>query len=206
MKEPRAKQLVEAMTPVAYHEAGHAIVAHYLGKVIALITLDWERKRGSTSMSWPDGDGRAHIHDELLIALAGEIAERRYIFANYPQNKAANLCSAYAQANTDDRQKTILYLRELDEAAEPFSPDLKARLELAREESTSVVDDQWEQIVALADELLRDSSLGGDRLVSICGAHTRAGTDSPGGELRGIGNEDHAAQQGHAPGGASRRG
>lgn len=70
---------------VAYHEAGHALLAERLGGRVLLVTIcpcedDGPRRHGETRIAWPrtPGDERRQALRELQVALAGPVAEMIY--------------------------------------------------------------------------------------------------------------------------------
>jgi hypothetical protein len=56
---------------VAYHEAGHALIAHRLGRKVRRVVVGHARDSGQTDIV-PTWD----LHDAAMIFLAGEVAER----------------------------------------------------------------------------------------------------------------------------------
>lgn len=74
-------------TTVAYHEAGHAVVAHQLGGSVAEVSIeagddaddtDGDAPQGRTTVHWPGGERRERARWVGLAALGGPLAEARH--------------------------------------------------------------------------------------------------------------------------------
>lgn len=64
----------------AYHEAGHALVAHLLGGEVVQVTLEDEDGdlQGKTTVAWRVADANERARRHGLAALAGPLAETRH--------------------------------------------------------------------------------------------------------------------------------
>lgn len=64
----------------AYHEAGHACLAHLLGGEVVLVTIECEEDEqlGRTTVEWPPTDKAEQRRRSALVALAGPMAEARW--------------------------------------------------------------------------------------------------------------------------------
>ncbi len=67
----------QELTSAAYHEAGHALVAHLLGGELVEVTLESEQDEhdGRTSVAWRGFDAHELARRTALVALAGPVAE-----------------------------------------------------------------------------------------------------------------------------------
>lgn len=70
----------------AWHEAGHAVVAHALGARIVCLTLEAEEEdfQGRATVEWPAASPRDHAARSAQVALAGPIAELIHFGAGAP--------------------------------------------------------------------------------------------------------------------------
>ena len=61
----------------AWHEAGHAVIAHCLGGEVRLVTLETELEghEGHTEVAWHDMAGADPDRRSASVALAGPLAE-----------------------------------------------------------------------------------------------------------------------------------
>ena len=64
----------------AYHEAGHAFIAHRLGGHVVAVTIEDEygALMGRTTVQWRGLDARGRRRCSALVALAGPVAEARW--------------------------------------------------------------------------------------------------------------------------------
>lgn len=64
----------------AYHEAGHAFLAHRLGGRVVAVTIEDEdgALMGRTTVHWGDLDAPERRRCSALVALAGPVAEARW--------------------------------------------------------------------------------------------------------------------------------
>lgn len=149
---------------VAYHEAGHALMALILGGEVQLVTIepdhdDGPQRQGDTQVLWRrtriterDFAGRA-----VQVSLAGPVAEMIYSGDPYHPALVSEWAADWREAwnsaavlHAGDRQR-LAYL-------EQTSIQLYRRLKQ---------DDHWAAVAALADHLLAHESLEGDEVVEI---------------------------------------
>jgi ATP-dependent Zn protease len=149
---------------VAYHEAGHALMALILGGEVQLVTIepdhdDGPQRQGDTQVLWRRTrmSERDFAVRAVQVSLAGPVAEM--IYAGDPYHPAlvsawaADWRAAWSSAavlHAGDRQR-LVYL-------EQTSIQLYRRLKQ---------DDHWAAVAALADHLLAHESLEGDEVVEI---------------------------------------
>lgn len=132
----------------AYHEAGHAVVALALGRVVHKVTaLPNHERLGECRF----GKGRAKPTDdwlecEILIALGGMAAEARFTGAY-----------ATAEAKEDLRFVRRLALeRKSDRAVERYEQRMLAKVEY-------MLDDEgaWRAVELIAAELMKHGTISG---------------------------------------------
>ena len=134
---------------VAYHEAGHAVVAHVLGGRIEDMTLDSIEYEGGVQRGltryWLDGKPLEKFEKELQTAPAGWIATK--IAFN----------STFGRAD-DSRAVTRL----LDEYGRGWTPELKREWrKRGLAGALAILDTRWHAVGALASALLERRTLSG---------------------------------------------
>ncbi len=149
---------------VAYHEAGHAFTAVYLGAEVRYITLEPHRDDG------PRRDGEAQIawrcsrmtpkefHNKLvLVALGGPAAEA--IYSDEPLTPAA--ASAW-QGDWDEAWQVAAEIHALERLRLAYlEAALQQLMALQRQ------DENWAAIAALADELLAHETLEAEQVTDV---------------------------------------
>lgn len=140
----------------AYHESGHAFLATYLGGRVRFITIEPDRdddveRHGEVRIAWrrQGVTEREHCEREVLVALAGPVAEMVY--------RGETPHPATVAEWSDDWDRAW-------KAAEPLIPDRRRRLAFLEEATRKVYevveqDEAWAAIAALADELLAHETL-----------------------------------------------
>lgn len=150
----------------AYHEAGHALLAVYVGARVNSVTIDPDRDDGpqryaDAQVEWPTGEltGR-ELHERIiLVALAGPVAEMIYTGNPYHPGLVAEWAVDWQLA--------------LKSAGQLFPTEQKqmAYLEQATVQLYRLLDrdDYWAALAAVADELLAHETLEGDDVEDIVG-------------------------------------
>lgn len=136
---------------LAYHEAGHAFTAVWLGGIVRYVSIapdrhDGPQREGEAQIAWRKSrmTAKEFQHKQVLVALGGPAAEM--IFRGEP------LHPGYVAEWAED-------WRDAWACAAPIFPDERKRLvfleDAARELYQSLrSDDLWQAIAALADALL----------------------------------------------------
>lgn len=156
MNDPAANQNASQaeieLTATAFHEAGHAVMAISLGRPVQKVTIAPGRmETGGTRLGACElrkGRGRASqdvIEDEVLILLAGMVAEARFTGRYCPHGATQDLRTVQrvleSRANTQ-RQLERLQRRLLEKTEHLLSDDahVAAIESIAREliEKTSI--------------------------------------------------------------------
>jgi ATP-dependent Zn protease len=151
---------------IAYHEAGHALMALLLGGEVKQVTIepdndDGPNRQGDTQVLWR----RSGISDKefarkaVQVSLAGPVAEMIYSGDPYHPGLVAEWAADW---------------REAWNSALPLHPDERQRLEYLEQASIHLYrllkeDDLWAALASLADHLLAHESLEGEQVEEIVG-------------------------------------
>ena len=151
---------------IAYHEAGHALMAFLLGGEVRLVTIepdndDGPDRQGDTQVLWR----RSGIADKefakkaVQVSLAGPVAEMIYSGDPYHPGLVAEWSADWLEAW---------------EAASLLHPGKQQRLEYLEQVSIRLYhrlkqDDMWAALAALADNLLAHETLEREQVEEIVG-------------------------------------
>ncbi len=149
---------------IAYHEAGHALMAVLLGGKVKQVTIepdddDGPDRQGDTQVLWR----RSGISDDefakiaVQVSLAGPVAEMIYSGDPYHPGLVAEWAADW---------------REAWEAATPLHPVGRQRLEYLEQVSIQLYhrlkqDDLWAALASLADNLLAHETLDCEQVDEI---------------------------------------
>jgi ATP-dependent Zn protease len=149
---------------IAYHEAGHALIAHLLGGKVKQVTIEPEdddgpEREGDTQVLWR----RSRISDDefakttVQVSLAGPVAEMIYSGNRYHPGLVAEWTADW---------------REAWEAAALLFPIERKRLEYLEQVSIQLYhrlkeDDLWAALASLADNLLAHETLDHEQVDEI---------------------------------------
>lgn len=155
---------VTVMEETAYHEAGYAFMAVFLGGQVESLTIDPDRddgpqRFGNAQVMWRRSgmSVKEYQNKQVLVALAGPITEAIY--------RGEPLHPGFVPEWADDWRRAW-------NAAELIMPDDRLRLvvleETARQlHQTLSRDEHWAAIAALADELLAHETLDAERIQEV---------------------------------------
>lgn len=140
---------------VAYHEAGHALVAHVLGGRVKQVTIepdndDGPERTGDTQIRWRNvTDEREFAQNVVQVCLAGPVAEMIYSGDPYHPGVVPEWAADWQDAW---------------DAARPLFPEERKRLQYLEEVSIALYhrmnrDDFWAALAAIADHLLAHETL-----------------------------------------------
>ena len=151
---------------IAYHEAGHALMAVLLGGKVKQVTIepdndDGPDRQGDTQVVWR----RAGTSDKefakiaVQVSLAGPVAEMIYSGDPYHPGLVAEWAADW---------------REAWDVAVPLYADERQRLEYLENVSIQLYhrlkeDELWAALAALADNLLAHETLEGEQVEEIVG-------------------------------------
>jgi ATP-dependent Zn protease len=151
---------------IAYHEAGHALVARLLGGKVEQVTIepdndDGPLRQGDTRVLWR----RAGLSDKecarkaVQVSLAGPVAEMIYSGDPYHPGLVAEWAADWGEAW---QATMVLY------------PDERQRLAFLERGSIQLYnrlkqDDHWAAVASLADHLLAHETLDGEQVEEIAG-------------------------------------
>lgn len=137
------------VTALAFHEAGHAIVARALGRWVTSVSIDPERGAGLVQCGrHPTLDLRRgrdsvrirrNIEREIVIAWAGPVAEELAV-------------------GRTDRSRWLGDARMIDRLVRRCEPTRRAQIDLGahlRERAAVLCREHWSDIEDLAGELMR---------------------------------------------------
>ena len=151
---------------IAYHEAGHALMAVLLGGKVKQVTIepdndDGPDRQGDTQVVWR----RAGLSDKefakiaVQVSLAGPVAEMIYSGDPYHPGLVAEWAADWREAwdvavalHVDERQR----LEYLENVSIQLYHQLKG-------------DELWAALAALADNLLAHETLEGEQVEEIVG-------------------------------------
>lgn len=148
----------------AYHEAGHAVAALILNAIPTKVTIEpgqdyqgmVERRSFAGKLDEygkPNARERLLIEKDVIILLAGEIAQRQY--------HARSVRSSHGRG---DRVAALYFLEHVThdpEALTHYSRFLARR-------ATLLIKRHWYQVEALAQALLVEGTINGKRVRLIC--------------------------------------
>lgn len=148
----------------AYHEAGHAFIALFVGARIHSMTIDpdWDdgpERFADVQIIWPTHrfSEKELREKEILVSLAGPVAEMIHSGEPYHPGTVAEWAQDWqmaweaAAAKFPDQQKRLAWL-------EQTSVELYRLLDR---------EDHWAAVAAIVDHLLAHETLEGDELEEI---------------------------------------
>jgi hypothetical protein len=151
---------------IAYHEAGHALMALLLGGEVRTVTIEPDRddgpdRQGDTQVLWRRAgtSDREFAKKAVQVSLAGPVAEMIYSGDPYHPGLVAEWAADW---------------REAWAAAAGLHPDERQRLAYLEQVSIRLYhqlkhDDAWAALAALADHLLAHETLEGEQVAEIVG-------------------------------------
>ena len=131
-------------TAVAYHEAGHVLVAHLLGGEVLITTVESDRDdhAGHTSVAWRDRSAEELARCSALVAMAGPVAEALW--------RGEDVYDADLSAWRADHDEVERALAALAEPAERASLRQRLLLEVATQLQDPAA---WQGLCCIADAL-----------------------------------------------------
>jgi len=154
----------------AYHEAGHAFMAIYVGARVRSLTTDPDRDDGpdryaDTQVEWPlDQFSQRELQEKaVMVALAGPVAEMIHTGEPYHPGFVAEWASDWKVAW---------------QAAALLIPDERPRLKYLEQTTVRLYrlldrEDHWAALAAIVDNLLAHETLEGEQVEDIVAAWLR---------------------------------
>jgi ATP-dependent Zn protease len=170
--------------PIAYHEAGHAVISLILlpdTKVEHVTVYPRENMLGFVSYKDDEEQGnmsRQDFLDRIAVALAGRAAQMKKYGASgcdtgagSDLSKATRLCHAAIAYFGMDSQVGALNVSSVEDTLRGHLTDLigervHAWMKEAEERTRSLVEEYWDQIDSLACRLMREKHVDGRHILS----------------------------------------
>jgi ATP-dependent Zn protease len=141
----------------AYHEAGHAVVAHALGvEVEGVSIVQYEGSMGHTTTPLPenadssDEEASADLEKHLITGVAGAASEEL-------------LTEELSELPGKDMAGVAKLLIGLEYTGAPVQADSEEALDKAK----SILHDNWGSVRALAEALLKHEELGREGVLAV---------------------------------------
>jgi hypothetical protein len=152
---------------VAYHEAGHAVIAHMLGCRVERVSIDEDS--GATLIKW-SGRGEQRTERQILSNLAGPYSQRRFAPRSHWRSRShAGFASGY---DLDNVTGLIFDWHGKGKVAKRYWAYMEARAE-------ALVDQHWLHIESLVKVLLKHGAVTGDSLRLLCVPRSSVGGSEP---------------------------
>ncbi len=176
----------EDRVATAYHEAGHAIVQSLLPDADPLhkVTIIPRGATGGATFSLPEKDrhgyGRKYIEATLRVLCGGRIAEEKKTKdTSSGASMDIKMATQYARAmvlewgmsdrvgfvnyaGSDQREMMLPDKEYSDETARVIDEEIRKIVDEAYDECTRLIDTHWDQLVAVAEALLKYETLSSD--------------------------------------------
>ena len=176
----------EDRVATAYHEAGHAVVQALLEDADPLhkVTIIPRGKSGGATFSLPEKDrygfGKKYLAATLQVLCGGRIAEQRKTGdASSGASMDIKMATQYARAmvlewgmsdrvgflNYAGENTREMYLPEKeysDQTARVIDEEVRRIVDAAYDDCNRLIDRHWDQVVAVAEALLRYETISAD--------------------------------------------
>ncbi|MBT6155264.1 MAG: hypothetical protein HOK71_11350 [Planctomycetaceae bacterium] len=148
----------------AYHEAGHAFIAIYVGARVRSVTVDpdWDdgpKRHGDAQIEWPTAQftDQEFCEKSILVALAGPVAEMIHSGNPFHPAMVAEWAADWSAAW---------------ELAAAFHANEKRRMTYLEQTTIGLYqtmqrDDSWAALAAIVDHLLAHETLEGEEVEEI---------------------------------------
>jgi len=188
-KSRKVEELERVAT--AYHEAGHAVVQHILPHAdpIHKVTIIPRGQSGGATFSLPEKDryfyNRRFIESNLRVLCAGRIAEKRKtgdissgagMDIRMATDYARHMVLEWGMSDRlgfinympDPNRETIIADRDYSQdTARVIDEEIKRLIDLAFADAERVLEENWDLVVGIAENLLKYETLQSDEIDSI---------------------------------------
>ena len=188
-KSRKVEELERVAT--AYHEAGHAVVQHLLPEAdpIHKVTIIPRGQSGGATFSLPEKDryfyNRRFIEANLRVLCAGRIAEKRKtgdissgagmdirMATDYARHMVLEWGMSdrlgFINYTPDSNRETIIADRDYSQdTARVIDEEIKRLIDLAFADAERILEENWELVVSIADNLLKYETLQCDEIDAI---------------------------------------
>lgn len=161
---------MDELSIVAYHEAGHALLAERLGGHVLMATIepvddDGPRRHGETQIAWRTADmtRQEFAMRQLQVALAGPVAEMIYSDEQYEPRLIREWWADWIVATASIRELKPAITD--DEVLQFVNKVLKELIAYFSQDET------WDRLAMLADHLEAHQSLDEDLLDELRQSH-----------------------------------
>ncbi|MDP6542169.1 MAG: ATP-dependent zinc metalloprotease FtsH [Phycisphaerales bacterium] len=175
----------------AYHEAGHALVQHLLPHAdpIHKVTIIPRGQSGGATFSLPEKDryfyNRRFIEASLRVLCAGRIAEKRKtgdissgagmdirMATDYARHMVLEWGMSdrlgFINYTPDPSRETIISERDYSQdTARIIDEEIKRLIDLAFADSERILEENWDLVVGIAENLLKYETLQSDEIEAI---------------------------------------
>ena len=170
----------------AYHEAGHTVIQMLLGDAdpVHKVTIIPRGQAMGATFSFPEKDrygmGQKHMLATMRVLCGGRIAEQRKTEdISSGASMDIRMATQYARhmvlewgmseklgfvnyAGSDNQDKLLAEKEYSDETARVIDEEIKRMTDEAYTEATVILKEHWEQVVSVAEALLRHETLNHD--------------------------------------------
>jgi len=172
----------------AYHEAGHAVVQHLLPHAdpIHKVTIIPRGQSGGATFSLPEKDryfyNRRFIEANLRVLCGGRIAEKRKtgdissgasmdirMATDYARHMVLEWGMSdrlgFINYTPDPNRETIISERDYSQdTARIIDEEIKRLIDMAFAEAERLLEENWERVVSIADNLLKYETLQSEEI------------------------------------------
>ena len=180
----------------AYHEAGHAVVAHFLGKTdpVHYITIIPRGHAGGFTLFRPQEDksfkARSEMIADIVVSLGGRVAEKVFLDdistgasgdIQQATSVARNMVTVYGMSEKlgpisyDSAGQSIFIGRDFgqtksysEETAALIDAEVKRIFDEAMEKAEAILREHADVLVAVAEYLLVNETMDGDDFAYFC--------------------------------------
>ena len=164
----------------AYHEAGHAVVGLFLGRVLEHVDIEQTDERGGQTKfedlpadAWEPctefDETRSVIEVEMVIDWAGSLSQAKVAGLFHDDPAVLTGFGVPRRGGQIDRGSDIDHVYQLAEMVGMAVGEIEPHVELMRQRAIALVDrpDIWADVATVADALLEHDRLSGDEVLEL---------------------------------------